>query len=293
MEISSWLSKGSSALKTNLFALGDTSVSGEKLVAAFLTILITYGISKLICRSVKMALKKKKHLSEDAAKMPAKITHWFIMLGGLVIALQIVGIDLSTLFAAGAVFSVGLGFAMQNIVQNFVSGIILFAEHTIKPGDIIEVEKEMVRVVAIGIRSTVARTREDDERIIPNSTLVQSSVTNYTMTDSAYTLQAKVGVSYNSDLKTVKNVLTRVGDSMPWRDKTAPTKVQLFEFGSSSLDFKIFVKTNDPWNSRRLHAELLEQTWWALKEAGITIAYPQLDLHLDTKTESMLLSSNT
>jgi potassium-dependent mechanosensitive channel len=124
------------------------------------------------------------------------------------------GLDLK-LFAAGAVFAVGLGFAMQNIVQNFVSGVILMVERTIKPDDVLEVEGDIVRVQKMRIRATMVRTRNEEELIIPNSTLVQGAVKNYTLTDSRFLLGTVVGVTYGSDMQLVREVLTRNHDRVP------------------------------------------------------------------------------
>ena len=116
---------------------------------------------------------------------------------------------LEALFAAGAVFAIGLGFAMQNIVQNFVSGVILLAERTIKPGDVLQVDGRFVKVRHMGIRSTICRTLDEEEIIVPNATIVQSTVTNYTLQDSLFRLRCTVGVVYGSDMVLVKNTLQR------------------------------------------------------------------------------------
>src|SRR4030095_8726722 len=99
---------------------------------------------------------------------------------GLTLALHLAGIKLGAVFAAGAVFAVGLGFAMQNIAQNFVSGVILLVERSIEPGDVIEVNTQVVRVHQMGIRATLVRTLDDEDMIVPNSILVQTTVKNYT-----------------------------------------------------------------------------------------------------------------
>jgi hypothetical protein len=192
------------------------------------------------------------------------------------------------LFAAGAVFAVGLGFAMQNISQNFVSGVILLIERTIKPGDILQVETEIVRVKRMGIRATVSRTLDDEEIIIPNSVLVQNSVKNYTLQDSLFRLRTLVGVIYGSNMALVRETLERTTREIPWRVQAVQPRILMKQFGNSSVDFDVSVWIDDPWKKQVRLSELNERIWWALKEAGIVIAFPQLDVHFDPPVMSSI-----
>jgi small-conductance mechanosensitive channel len=204
-----------------------------------------------------------------------------VVLVGLGVGLQTVGINLGALFAAGAVVAVAVGFAMQNILQNFVSGVILLAERSITESDVLEVDGRIVRVVKMGTRATVARTRDDEEIIIPNSMLVQSSVTNYTLGDSLYRIRAQVGVAYESHMPDVMEVLRAAGESVPNRVLEKDPIVLLLEFGDSSVVFEASIWAEDPWAARVTRSALNMAIWHHLKEAGITIAFPQVDVHFD------------
>ena len=197
------------------------------------------------------------------------------------VGLQTIGIQLGALFAAGAVVAVALGFAMQNILQNFVSGVILLAERSITESDILEVDGRIVQVKKMGTRATVARTRDEEEIIIPNSMLVQSSVTNYTLGDHLYRIRAKVGVAYGSDMDQVMEVLRAPEHSVQERVLDRDPIVLLLEFGSSSVDFEVSIWAEDPWAARLIRSALNMAIWRHLKEDGITIAFPQLDVHFD------------
>ncbi len=187
-----------------------------------------------------------------------------------------------------------VGFAMQNILQNFVSGVILLAERSITESDVLEVDGRVVRVVRMGTRATVARTRDEEEIIIPNSSLVQSSVTNYTLGDSLYRVRAKVGVAYATDLEHATKVLLEAGASIPNRVLEKDPIVLLLEFGSSSIDFELSIWAVDPWAARVTRSDLNMAIWRHLKEAGITIAFPQLDVHFDgDPPEIPILTSGT
>ncbi|MBT8356442.1 MAG: mechanosensitive ion channel, partial [Deltaproteobacteria bacterium] len=197
------------------------------------------------------------------------------------IGLQTIGINLSALFAAGAVFAIAIGFAMQNVVQNFVAGVILLLERSIKPGDILEVEGTVVKVITMGIRTTVVRTWKEEELIMPNSIFSQSTVKNYTLRDNEFRLGVVVGVSYGSDMKKVIEVLEKTAADLPWRLPEPEPRVLLQEFGNSSVDFGVYINIDEPWSQRIYKADLRKKIWFAFKKANITIAFPQLDVHLD------------
>jgi small-conductance mechanosensitive channel len=218
---------------------------------------------------------------EGSIGVAERLTHYLVLAVGLAVALQTLGVKLTALFAAGAFVAVAAGFAAQNITQNFVAGIMLLVERTIKPGDVLSVEGHMVRVSRLGTRATVARTLDDEDVIIPNSTLVQTSVTNFTLRDSNYRLRVVVGVTYDSDMRLVRTTLEQAARDIAWRVPGNDPVILMVAFGSSSVDWEISVWINEPWKAKRFRSELHETIWWALQDAGIVIAFPQVDVHLD------------
>lgn len=263
-----------------LFHVGDTAVTVGSVAAALLVLILSWLLSQLLQRAIVKALGSREGAREGGVRATRRLAHYTVILIGTLLALRAVGIDLSTLFAAGAVFAVGLGFALQNITQNFVSGVILLVERSIKPGDILEVDGRVVRVERIGIRATIARTLDDEEIIVPNSSLVQSSVKNYTFGDSVYRLRATVGVSYASDMRKVREVLERTARAVEWRIEGRDPLVLLSDFGDSAVIWEVSLWMDNPWRMRRSKGALHEAIWWALRENDITIAFPQLDVHL-------------
>ncbi|MCP4679583.1 MAG: mechanosensitive ion channel [Deltaproteobacteria bacterium] len=282
------LESAGSVMSIKLITIGATIVTPGSL----LIIVLILGVTLLVSRSIQLKLvrvfNKRGIHDEETIYTARRVVHWALLLCGITAALQTIGIDLSTLFAAGAVFAVGLGLAMQSIVQNFVSGVILLVGRSIKPGDVLEMEDQVVRVEHMGIRSTVARTRSKEELIIPNSILVQNTVKNFTKEDSLYLLKCPVGVTYNSDLKLVRETLVLAAESVPWRVTDREPRVFLREFGDSAVVFDVRVWITDPWISRALISDLNEAIWWALKKADIVIAFPQLDVHLDPPVEESI-----
>ena len=258
------------------------------LIALLGVTLVTLQISWALQKAIERAAKARKVAGQEGSvRVAQRLTHYVVLSIGTVIALQSLGIDLGSLVAAGAVFAVGVGLAMQGLAQNFVSGIILLVERSIKPGDIIEVESATVRVLEMGIRSTVCRTREGSDLIVPNSLLVQSTVRNLTKDDADIRVRCAVGVAYGSDLAQVQRVLLECVDGLSWRHRATETQVFWRGFGSSSVDWEICVWAKDPWELPVLRTELAMAVWTALKQANITIAYPQLDVHFDAPPSSL------
>ena len=266
----------------SLFTISGTEVTLFSIALFLSVLLITVLLSASLQRGLKKTLHARFSKKEGTLAALLRLLHYFILIVGFSIGLQIIGISLSALFAAGAVFAIAIGFAMQNVVQNFVAGVILLLERSIKPGDVLEVDGNIVKVMDMGIRTTIARTLIDEELIMPNAVFSQSTVKNYTLRDNIYRLGVVVGVSYDSDMDMVIKVLEKTASDVTWRLPEPGPAVRLLEFGSSSVDFGVYVSIDDPWQQRVLMSELRKDIWFAFKDAGITIAYPQLDVHFDS-----------
>lgn len=272
-------------LQTQLFNIGDTVVTISTLVTIVLVIVLSFWLSVIIRKAMLRQVKESSVPKRGSVAVTARLVHYSIMLIGFGIALSTAGINLGALFTAGAFFAVAIGFAMQTITQNFVSGVILLFERSIKPGDVIELEGRLLAVRELGIRATIARGLNEEDLIIPNSALVQATVINYTLRDALYRVDAEVGVIYGADMREVRRVLETVAAGMVWRSADHEAVVYMREFGTSSVNFRVGVFSENPWSIRKLRSDLNEAIWWALKDAGIQIAFPQLDVHFDAPVE--------
>ena len=279
---------GLATLDVPLFKLGSTQVTVATLLAFALILLLTFLASRLLRKALSKALAVGGAVDEGTVGAASRLLHYSTLVAGSGLAVHTLGIDLTAFFAAGALFAVAIGFAMQNLTANFVSGIILLIERAIKPGDILDFNGEIVRVQDMGIRATVAKTLNDEDLVIPNSQLVQSTVRNLTFRDVLSRLRVAVEVEYRSDMVQVREVLERTARNQEWRSPLRDPVVLLTDFGTSSVDFEVSVWVADPWKSRQSRSHLREAIWWALKDAGITIAFPQVDLHLDPPVEASL-----
>ncbi len=267
-------------MNTPIFTLARTPVTLTTIVVFALIVLGTFWVSRLARQATRRAFAMRKITDVGTIGIATRLIHYAVVLLGLGIGLQTLGVDLGALVAAGAFFAVAIGFAMQNVAQNFVAGIILLTERIIKPGDVLEVDGRVVRVSRLGLRATVARTRDEEDLIIPNSALVQNTVTNYTLRDPLYRLKTTVGVSYESDMNVVMRVLKEAAEGVEGRLDTHEPNVLMTGFGDSSVDFEVYIWLQEAWKARRIQSELNQAIWWALKAANIVIPFPQRDVHI-------------
>ncbi|MFC1657154.1 mechanosensitive ion channel family protein [Candidatus Moduliflexota bacterium] len=275
------MEKASSYGLKTLFTLSGTEVTIVSIVTFIFIVILSIFTSVVLQRALKRTLAHKFSKREGTLTAILRLVHYSVIITGFGIGLQTIGINISALFAAGAVFAIAIGFAMQNIVQNFVSGIILMVERSIAPGDILEVEGTVVKVIDMGIRTTVVRTWREEDLIMPNSVISQSTVKNYTLRDNEFRLGVTVGVSYGSDMKKVMEVLETAAKDMPWRLPEPGPRVLLQEFGDSAVIFGVYLNVGEPWKQRVYMSDLRKAIWFAFKDADITISYNQVDIHFD------------
>jgi small-conductance mechanosensitive channel len=267
-----------------VFTVGDTPITLIRVFAAIAVLAAAWMFSAVLRNGLTRGMRARGVTSEGTLAATNRLMHYAVVIVGIGFALKALGVDISTLFAAGAVFALGLSFAMQNIAQNFVSGVILLLERSIKPGDVLEVEGRIVKVREMGIRATYAKTLDDEIIIVPNSTIVQSTVKSFTLRDTQYRLRTKIGVSYDSDMALVRHTLETTAAAFQARVQSQEPLVMLLEIAESAVVWEVSVWIDDPWRMRRVRSALQESIWSAFRAEGITIAYSQVDVHLDAKT---------
>jgi small-conductance mechanosensitive channel len=216
----------------------------------------------------------------------SRLAYYAILVLGFLFAFGAAGLDLSKLTIIVGALGVGIGFGLQNIVNNFISGLILLFERPIQIGDVVELESLMGTVKNIGIRASVIRTFSGAEVIVPNGDLISGRVINWTLSDQKRRVEIPVGVAYGSDPQRVIDILGEVAQRHPDTLEDPPPATHFVGFGDSSLDFMIWAWTGrlDRWWQMR--TEILTEAYAALGEAGIAIPFPQRDLHLKTVQEA-------
>jgi potassium efflux system protein len=260
---------------------GHISVEGlEKFLIqgtkAVLVLILSYLFLRLLLKFI------DRYFKNDHAILTYKsICRYVVWTLGIFSALHVAGIELSVFFTTGGLIAVAAGFALKTLAENYVAGMVLRSEETVKRGDVLNLDGLMVRVKDIGLRSTIVRARDDSDIMIPNSLLVQGKIGNYTLRDSLCRVSTTIGVRYSSDLKKVREVLEGVCNKLEGLSSRHAPIVYLTDFGNSSVNDEVDVWIDDPWKSKLVRSALNEAIWWALKGAGIVIAFPQLDLHFD------------
>jgi small-conductance mechanosensitive channel len=210
----------------------------------------------------------------------ARLVHYALITIGFVIALVVLGIDLTKMTLLASALGVGIGFGLQTIVNNFVCGLILLFERPLRVGDTIELGGQRVKIAKIGLRSTTVRTSAQADLIVPNTDLVTNQVTNWTLTDRHAQGMIAVGVAYGSDVTLVMQTLKECALAHPGVMKNPEPGILFRSFGDSALNFELDVRVRDIDNRSQIESDLHQEIERRFRQAGIEIPFPQRDLHV-------------
>ncbi len=268
-------------LDRRLFAVHDINVTILG-VFLFLATLLVAVVAGRFARAalIRVMLRRPRGASEGSAYAVGRIAQYVITVAGVFLALENVGVSMSSLAALGAVFAVGLGFGLQTIAQNFISGLILLFERPISKGDVVIVDNTFGIVDEISIRATRIMTFDDIAIIVPNSKLISGVVENRSEPTKTYRIRIDVGVAYGTDTFLVERVLLQVAEGCDTVLKTPQPTVFFVAFGSSSLDFQLCVWLDDPRAALAVGSDLRHAIVQSFERHGISIPFPQRDVHL-------------
>ncbi len=239
--------------------------------ANFLAGLADRGVHRLLDR---------KDVAHGARFAIAKMVRYVVLLLGITVALTSIGVRLDALLAASTVVLVGLGFGLQNIAQNFISGLILLIERPVSRGDFVRIGDALGSVVDIGMRATRVVTRDEVTIIVPNSELVTAQVINHSVPTTNLRIAVKVGVAYGTEPERVRTVLMRVASEDPELLRSPAPEVRFDAFGESSLDFSLLVWIGNPREDLRTASRLRFEIEAAFRAEKIQIPFPQRDVHM-------------
>ena len=269
-------------LKKKLVSLGDVTITPAVLLTVVLIFLGAFGVSRLLRGMLRRNVFRRTHLNIGTQETICRILHYIIMLMGAFIAIQQIGVDLTTLAAISAVLMVGIGLGLQNITSNFISALILLFERPVQVGDFVEVSGVQGRIRAIKTRSSIVETLDNVSIIVPNSNFISQNVTNWSYRDSKVRIHVSVGVSYGSDVDLVEETLLQVGRAHQEVLLNPEPTIQFLDFGDSSLRFDLLVWINDASRQYLVRSDLNFAVVKAFREQGITIPFPQRDLHIQS-----------
>lgn len=261
--------------------IGKTHLTLWSIIYLILLIFILLFVTAKLKRWVVYKLLEKSKIELGVRIAVGTIVRYLILILGFVIIMQTEGIDLSALTILAGALGVGIGFGLQNVTNNFVSGIIILFERPIKVGDRIEVGDVFGDVVNISMRSTTVITNDNIAIIVPNSDFISSKVINWSYNDRNVRFNIPIGVSYKEDPENVKKILLEIAADIEGVLKRPAPEVLFSEMGDSSINFVLRVWTDEYINKPLILKSLLYfEIFKRFKKAGIEIPFPQRDLHI-------------
>jgi small-conductance mechanosensitive channel len=275
-------------LNYDLFHIGDGPVTPGSIATMLLIILFGYLLSWLIRNLLDRLKNRRNYAKSSVVYTLGRILHYIIITVAVFAALGTIGLDFSNFALIAGALSVGIGFGLQGIVNNFVSGLILLFEGSLRVGDFIELDNGLRGTVKeINTRATVINTNDSVDVVVPNSEFVSARLTNWTLREPVGRLRISFGVAYGSDKEEVKAAAFEAAaevDNVLLHTPGREAQIRLVGFGDSSLNFELLVWVSKASVRRpgRTRAEIFWALDTKLKERGIEIPFPQRDLHLRT-----------
>jgi potassium-dependent mechanosensitive channel len=261
----------------------------------FLLLGVGYAIASAVRFFFREELFRRIHMSRGLPELIASIIYYLLMLMVFLAAINAAGIELNKFTVLTGAFGVGIGFGLQNIINNFVSGLILQFERPVHINDIIEVDNNTGKVTRIGIRSSTIQTFQGAEVIVPNANLISSKVINWTLSESRRRREFPVGVAYGTDPKVVLKILREAASKHELVLTKPEPLVYFIGFGDSALNFELHFWVMQENNGLQITSEVALAAMEMFDEAGIEIPFPQRVLHLrsiDPKAAELLPSGD-
>lgn len=271
-------------LDYELFTIGERSVTLVSLMIFVAILAVSWMISSYLRRLYESRFSSQ--FEKGTAHTLQRLIHYTTLTIGAFVAIDFIGIDLTSLAVVASFLSVGIGFGMRNIASNFISGIILMFERPISVGDIVTVDEEIGKIINIGMRATVVRTVDNQEIVMPNSTFLEQNVINWTRGERKSRLRFSVGVAYGSDVEKVRETLLETADSIEKVLENPEPQVIFMEFGDSSLNFELRVWIADASERIPVRDKLNTAINRAFVEEDIEMPFPQRDVHLDSLNDT-------
>lgn len=266
--------------------LGGFRLSVIVVIKGLMLFAILLWVALVLAQTIERRVATSEVLSPSIRVLANQLTKILLVTIAVVVALASVGVDLTAFAVFTGALGVGVGFGLQKVVANLVSGVMLLLDHSIKPGDVIAVGETYGWVNFMGARYVSLITRDGIEHLLPNETLITSSVENWSYSNNLLRLKIPIGVSYKSDPKKAIELILEAADEVE-RVLDEPSPVCLMKgFGDSSVDLEVRIWINDPRNGvSNVKSEVLVRVWDKFHEQGIEIPFPQRDLHLRSATE--------
>lgn len=261
--------------------LGESRISVLLILQAFALIIVLLWLANTLSKLLQNRIDTLPALTPSIRILIGKVLRIALIALALFIALTSVGIDLSIFAVLGGAIGIGVGFGLQKIVGNFVSGLILLMDRSIKPGDVIEVAGTYGWVKSLGARYTSVVTRDGHEHLIPNEEFIVSTVTNWSFSDRMVRVKKPIGIAYSSDVPLAMSLVIEAAESVDRVLSDPPVKCQLKGFGDNSVDLEVRFWLRDPEGGvANVSSEVLMGVWTRFRDNGIEFPFPQRDIHI-------------
>jgi small-conductance mechanosensitive channel len=267
-------------LNYKLFSIAETDISLMTIIVMAIVIFVAAKLAKLVRNYLNSKVFVRFNIEPGLRLSLAKLIGYLIIVIGIIIALQGLGVKFTALAVFAGVLGVAIGFGMQSITANIISGIVILFERPIKEGDMVRLNQTIGTVMKINLRATIIRTILNEHLVVPNSEFINSVVENMSYGDTRLRIKVKVGVAYGTDPYLVREALLEAAKATEFVLNTPEPNVFFREFGESSLNFELFAWIDNP--SKRfitesdLHFEIVKQ----FKARKITIPFPQHDVYI-------------
>ena len=270
------------------FSIGSIKFTAYTLIKDVVAIAFIFWLTSVASDYIESRLKKVSSINVSNKALLGKVMQVALYFVAFLFSLDLLGLDLTTLTVLGGAIGIGIGFGLQKITSNFISGLILLMEKSVEEGDLIQIEGEVYGFVReTNARYTVIETFEGKEVMIPNEDFITNKVTNWTYSNSSGRVDMAIGVSYDSDIKLARQLMLEAATEHERCSKTTPPECFLREFGDSSVNFLLIMWVEDVRMGRYVvQSEVLFSVWDKFKENNIAIPFPQIDLHIKDKGDA-------
>jgi len=269
-------------------SFGEFTLVPGTVLLFFFMIWLSFKLSQLIQFGLEADVLPQMDLPRGVPRAITRLTHYAVIVAGVMVAATAAGLDFSRINLIVGALGVGIGFGLQNIVNNFVSGLILLFERPIRVDDRVQLATLSGVVTDIGMRASIVRTWQGAEVIVPNANLISSEVINWTLSDDSHRMEISVGVAFGSDPQTVIDLLVSVAVDHPEVFRNPEPLALFLGFGESSLDFELRAWTGPEFV--RVASDLRVGVNRALVDAGIAIPFPQRDVHVRTVDQATIVN---
>jgi len=276
-----WLPLITESLDRVGFTIGQGRITLLSIINFILLVALFFTLAVWISSSIEKRLKESKTLNASLKVALTKLVKMVFIILAIIIALDTAGIDLTALTIFGGALGVGLGFGLQRITSNFISGFILLFDKSIKPGDVISIGDKFGWVEELHARYVVVRDRDGVDTLIPNENLITTEVINWSYRDRNVRLKAPISISYHDNPELAMQLMVEAALSTERVLTNPPPVARLMKFGDNGIELECRIWINDPqMGINNIRSDLNLNMWRKLKEAGITVPFPQRDVYI-------------